>query len=221
MLTPLGQGNIVINKQGRACLTDYGHESIELNLNGYFSTSPIWGEQAMMRWSAPEVLCGTPGVVSKAADVFAFAMVVVEVFTGKVPCSETPTLRVAEDTKKGSRPEMPEGITYDEMWGSVEKCWAQCPDERPTMQEVVEQWKGFAQNAMGSGAGSLQLPSGAEDVAKAPELVVHTIVADAAHEVDARDGVEATDEVGVANAVGAANEASGAGDAPAAAADAE
>ena len=87
---------------------------------------------------------------SKPADVFAFAMVVVEVFTGKLPFEgqkdEAVLLRILE----GGRPEMPRnaqavGLT-EEMWKLLEACWQQNPKKRPTMKEVVRRWRKFVEH---------------------------------------------------------------------------
>ena len=87
---------------------------------------------------------------SKPADVFAFAMVVVEVFTGKLPFEgqkdEAVLLRILE----GGRPEMPRnaqvvGFT-EEMWKLLEACWQQNPKKRPTMKEVVRRWRKFVEH---------------------------------------------------------------------------
>ena len=91
-----------------------------------------------------------PVMESKAADVFAFAMLAVEVFTGKIPFegqkNEAAVLRISQ----GGRPEFPEdaqavGLTV-EIWNVLESCWHQNPKRRPTMQEVVRKWQIFVAN---------------------------------------------------------------------------
>lgn len=91
-----------------------------------------------------------PAVESKPADVFAFGMFAVEVFTGKIPFeqqrNETAVLRVSQ----GGRPEMPTnsqtvGLTVG-MWDILEGCWQDNPRKRPTMGEVVRRWQRFVAN---------------------------------------------------------------------------
>jgi hypothetical protein len=91
-----------------------------------------------------------PVTETKAADVFAFGMLAVEVFTGKIPFegqkNETVVLRISQ----GGRPTIPEdaqavGLTV-EMWNVLESCWRQNPKRRPTMQEVVRKWQKFVGN---------------------------------------------------------------------------
>lgn len=87
---------------------------------------------------------------SKAADVFAFAMFAVDVFTGEIPFEEQKNKAVVLRIPRGSGPEIPRnaqgvGLT-SEMWRLLENCWQQNPSKRPTMEEVVEGWWGFVES---------------------------------------------------------------------------
>jgi len=91
-----------------------------------------------------------PVMESKAADVFAFAMFAVEVFTGKIPFEEQKNEAVVLRISRGGRPEMPAnaqavGLTA-EMWKLLESCWNQSPKKRPAMDEVVRRWRKFVEN---------------------------------------------------------------------------
>lgn len=91
-----------------------------------------------------------PVMESKAADVFAFGMFAVEVFTGKIPFEEQKNEAVVLRISQGGRPDMPRnpqavGLTSD-IWDLLESCWQQNPKKRPTMQEVVRKWQGFVGN---------------------------------------------------------------------------
>ena len=108
---------------------------------------------------APEIInpprkgSSTPVTESKAADVFAFAMFAVEVFTGKVPFPEEPPAMASSRMLKGERPEMPQdaeqiGVT-DEIWALLERCWQQDPKKRPTMKKVVRKWQRFVDSEDG------------------------------------------------------------------------
>lgn len=84
---------------------------------------------------------------SKSVDVFAFAMFVVEVITGRAPFDGRQPAMVAECIRSGERPKMPGnarevGLT-GEMWKLLESCWQQDPKRRPTMEEVVRRWEAF------------------------------------------------------------------------------
>ena len=92
-----------------------------------------------------------PVMESKTADVFAFGMIAVEVFTGKIPFGEKRNEMVALRILQGGRPEMPEtaqavGLT-GEIWKLLQSCWQQNPKKRPTMEEIVRRWEKFAENS--------------------------------------------------------------------------
>ena len=98
------------------------------------------------RWLAPEMTKPprkanvTVMRESKAADVFAFGMLAVEVFTGEVPFVGQGDGAVLFKILRGERPSMPEnaqevGLTV-EMWTLIESCWQQNPKKRPTIGEV-------------------------------------------------------------------------------------
>ena len=87
---------------------------------------------------------------SKEADVFAFGMLAVEVFTGEVPFVGQGNAAVVFKILGGERPKMPEnaqdvGLTV-EMWNLIESCWQQNPKKRPTMREVVVKLQEFVSN---------------------------------------------------------------------------
>lgn len=88
---------------------------------------------------------------SKAADVFAFGMFALEVFTGQVPFSEYTNEAVVSLVSQGRRPPgMPEnaqevGLTND-MWTLLENCWQQRYKKRPSMEGVVREWRRFVEN---------------------------------------------------------------------------
>ena len=89
----------------------------------------------------------TPVLESKAADVFAFGMLAVEVFTGRIPFEGQKNEAVVLHVSRGGRPEKPEnaqavGLT-DEMWKLLESCWRKNPNKRPTMEEIVRKLERF------------------------------------------------------------------------------
>ena len=103
----------------------------------------------MYRWLAPELIEPPPNangmiapVFTKEADVFAFGMVAVELFTGEVPFGwMNGNAWVLERVLMGTRPENPSGAgevgLTDSMWELICRCWEQNPARRPTMKEVV------------------------------------------------------------------------------------
>lgn len=139
--------NVVIDQRGGAQLTEYGLAPIYSNTSFTNTTTP--GTVGTSRWLAPEIITSaqkesdTP-VESKAANVFAFGMLVLEVFTGKIPFEGQMNEAVVLNILRGVTPEMPEnaqavGLTNN-MWMLLESCWLKNPDDRPSMEEVVRRW---------------------------------------------------------------------------------
>ena len=76
-LTP-GQPNILVDDCGNARITDFGFTTVTQNPDSTSTASCHHGNTP--RWTAPEVL--KEGPYSKEADIFAFAMVMIEVRHG-------------------------------------------------------------------------------------------------------------------------------------------
>jgi serine/threonine protein kinase len=153
MLTPRSQRNVVIDQNGRARLTEYGLAPI--NSDPSFTAFATCDHLGDSRWSAPEIMApprkGKVTAIreSKAADVFAFGMLAVEVFTGKVPLVEHENGAVVFQILGGVRPEMPEnaqevGLTA-EVWKLIASCWQENQKKRPTIEEVVARWRKFVE----------------------------------------------------------------------------
>ena len=74
-LTP-GQPNILVDNSGNARIADFGLATVTQNQDSVRNTSC----QHTPRWTAPEVSRG--GAYTKEADIFSFAMVMIEVRQG-------------------------------------------------------------------------------------------------------------------------------------------
>ena len=70
------QPNILVDDAGHARITDFGLATVTQNLDSMRTTSEDHGHTA--RWTAPEILT-EEGTYSKEADIFSFAMVMIEV----------------------------------------------------------------------------------------------------------------------------------------------
>ena len=82
MLT-LVQPNILVDATDRARITDFGLATVTKNLDSIRTASDNRG--ITVRWTAPEIL-NEEGTYSKEADVFAFAMVTIEVCRKRAIC---------------------------------------------------------------------------------------------------------------------------------------
>jgi serine/threonine protein kinase len=145
-----------VDDAGRARIADFGLAMVTKNLDSMQSATCQRGHSA--RWTAPEVL--GKGTHSKEADVFSFAMVMIEVrhwrstmhraltyrsfismqvFTGMVPFSnDTPALAMLA-TIQGKRPPRPTHRTFTkDLWALMQRCWDHDPHLRPKALEVLQ-----------------------------------------------------------------------------------
>ena len=84
------KANILVDKDGRAGLTDFGFASITHGDNSLGSPrDPPTGNTA---WAAPEVL--QDGVTTEEGDIFTFAMVSVEARTSRISMSASRLTRL-------------------------------------------------------------------------------------------------------------------------------
>ncbi|KAF9642025.1 kinase-like protein [Thelephora ganbajun] len=139
--------NVLISESGKAQICDYGLSPIISNPIADLVVT------ASSQWLAPEIIDPPseadfkPLIASKSADVFAFAMLAVEVFSGRTPFEDTNDALAGIRILEGKRPAKPQaaeqlGFTV-EMWEFIEKCWNASPNKRPTIDEVVRTWEGF------------------------------------------------------------------------------
>ena len=155
----------MVDRKGEARLTEYGLALINTDQSFTGVTAP--GARTPW-WLAPETIAPTskgvtgPVVESKPTDIFAFAMLAVEVFAGKVPFEGEKNDAVALRISEGWRPEKPKnaqdvGLTK-EMWKILTGCWNQVPKKRPAVGEVAKRWqvpkKSPIQSQIPDGAGS-------------------------------------------------------------------
>ncbi|TDL13724.1 hypothetical protein BD410DRAFT_846677, partial [Rickenella mellea] len=104
-----------------------------------------------IRWQAPELLAAVrfddveedDVKVTDKSDIYAFASVCLEVFTGEVPFSnlrDGMVLRaIVIDDRRPARPTGPatqRGLD-DSMWGLLQDCWQTNPSRRPDMKAVL------------------------------------------------------------------------------------
>ena len=163
-LTPV-QPNILVDDSGRARITDFGLAAMPQD------SAPKRGflDDHNARWTAPEILHDY-GTYSKEADVFALAMVMIEVrygrisalralvycrfalvqvFTGAVPFDETSLGAAVIAIMKGDRPPRPTNpACSDKLWAMVQRCWDQKPHLRPEVSEVCRIFPGSALNKL-------------------------------------------------------------------------
>ena len=82
------------------------------------------------------------GRPTKESDCYALGMVIYEVLSGKAPFMPLKEYIVMRKVLEGERPRMPEGTEggwfTDDLWGLVNLCWEAQPDNRPSIEAVLE-----------------------------------------------------------------------------------
>jgi len=99
------------------------------------------------RWTAPELMDPSEAaqndphaLFTAESDVYAFAMLVIELFTGKIPFSNKKNdSSVIFAVLDGGRPDMPSSISeIPALKTLIESCWHTDPKQRPTAREAAD-----------------------------------------------------------------------------------
>ncbi|KAG6907410.1 hypothetical protein DXG01_009022 [Tephrocybe rancida] len=164
--------NILIDEQGRARLCDFGIASIcDSEIRDWTTQSSVGSKGGSTRWQAPELHdIESDNEVQNTvySDVYAFGGVCYQIFTGKVPFYQfsrdaTVTLQVKAH-KTPLRPDEP-GVPWQE-WGLTESiwqlmgdCWKAAPEERPTVQDIIERMAPLVQQNKRATGGGVVTPT--------------------------------------------------------------
>ncbi|KAJ8085539.1 hypothetical protein PM082_004357 [Marasmius tenuissimus] len=130
----LRPSNILINSNGRACVSDYDLLPLQA------SRSPD-----AYKYYSPEAW---RGILSRPSDVFAFAMCAYELFSSTPPwgvLSEKRVYRlVVQDNLRPDRPDSKIGKENgldSTIWGIIEEAWAVEPRLRPNFDIILRMWQ--------------------------------------------------------------------------------
>ena len=151
-----------MDNTGHARITDFGLAKVTTNMDSIQSAAT--NGSFTPRWTAHEVL--RDGGHSKEADIFSFAMVMVEVcqkqtvnscevdlgplsfqsiqvFSGAIPFAEKTATAALFDIMNGGRPQRPIHPTFTAgLWTLMQSCWNQDPYQRPAVMEVLNVLRG-------------------------------------------------------------------------------
>ncbi|TDL17582.1 kinase-like protein [Rickenella mellea] len=143
--------NVLVTPSTTACLADFGLASLRDSQGSTWDTTT---EKAAgtLRWQAPELLLGDENgetiLPNRCSDIYSFACLCIEVFTGKAPFMEisrdTVVVMTIMQKKTPKRPtDDLSGIGLDDsMWNIMEQCWQSEPTLRPTIAQVAEYFNG-------------------------------------------------------------------------------
>ena len=139
------EANILINRDGRACIADFGLLTIVPDQTSFISTTCMEG--GTIRWMSPELLDPEPfglndGRPTKESDCYALGMVIYEVLSGQVPFAQDKDTVVIRKVIEGKRPERPLGTQAvwftDGLWEMLELCWNHQPCDRPSLKTLLQ-----------------------------------------------------------------------------------
>lgn len=131
--------NVLLDPNTRALVTDFGLSRTKAG--SYLQTAHM--HAGTPAYLAPEVLRGRIG---EKMDVFASGVVLWECMTGIRPWQGYHPLAILLAVAEGKRLEFPSTIFPEDeehpiykIRMLIEACWVDCPRERPTCREVIEE----------------------------------------------------------------------------------
>ena len=142
------KADILIDNNGRACLSDFGFTTIAAGQSIDISS---WVEGGTYQWMSPELInpesCGLKKIrPTKESDCYALGMVVYEVLSGRTPFAPWKAILVVQKVPQGERPKRPEGeggaLFTDSIWRMLELCWKHQPHERISAEDVLPYLEG-------------------------------------------------------------------------------
>jgi len=134
--------NILLDEDLHAKITDFGISKIIED-----PTKTMTKGRGTPCWMAPEVMRieedGQKKSYTFKADVYSYGIVLWEIAAREEPYTGLDIFKLYEKIKEGGRPEIKKSFLPPEQPKSyarlMRRCWAQDPDQRPSMEEVKNQ----------------------------------------------------------------------------------
>ncbi|KAF4569433.1 hypothetical protein EYR36_009224 [Pleurotus pulmonarius] len=122
-----------------AVIADFGLSRLQDQIAS--ATTRTKKASGTLRWMAPELLDAEP--LDKPADVYSFALLAWELYTGLVPFGDLPERALARRVvDKRERPLRP-GAMEDDVWGLVQQWWVHEASMRPVFGSIQTQLRGI------------------------------------------------------------------------------
>ncbi|KAG6329592.1 hypothetical protein ID866_9498 [Astraeus odoratus] len=142
---PICHGSL---RDGRAVLSDFGLSRLCKSSSNVAHPSSMPEQHhtgSPLNWMAPEILDAVE--VSAEADVWAFGMTVLELFTRRNPYQHVShtvlRARIMEGPPDRPSPKGACSHTTDGLWNISSSCWEHDPKLRPTTSFLVEEIEGY------------------------------------------------------------------------------
>ncbi|KAJ8077740.1 hypothetical protein PM082_002173 [Marasmius tenuissimus] len=131
--------NVLINADGRALIGDFGlSRVVETHTPGLFNSTT--GAKGTIRWLSPELLKSNPPCrMSERSDIYAYAGVCYEIFTGKQPFYKLHDMAIFDAVViREERPDRPDEARElsDSIWDIMVSCWHYDQQLRPSAGDV-------------------------------------------------------------------------------------
>jgi len=124
--------NILVTNDGRACVSDTAFNILmrQVTYDNHTPTPVTW------RYKSPEELVNA-APMGAGADVYSWACVVYEVFSGERPYHDYYVLRgIYEIIRVGHSTLKRPGEMSPKLWSIMQQCWRPNAEDRPTMSQV-------------------------------------------------------------------------------------
>ncbi|KAJ6486731.1 kinase-like domain-containing protein, partial [Mycena sanguinolenta] len=133
--------NILITDEGSACLSDFGLATTIADADSTVGVTSSSNRAGSVRWFAPELIEPTnfgckKFIRTKASDVYAYACVCLELYTGNPPFSRLQDVAAMLRVIRGERPEQPPSIPAA-VWQLVTSAWVEDFRARPTIHDIA------------------------------------------------------------------------------------
>ncbi|KAJ7802403.1 hypothetical protein B0H14DRAFT_1660481 [Mycena olivaceomarginata] len=133
--------NILVSDDGHACLSDFGLATIFSEADSTAAMTSSSNRAGSTQWLAPELIdpksFGCERYVrTTASDVYAYACVCVELYTGRPPFDRLSDAAVIHRVIAGDRPEQPPAVSAA-LWQLVTAAWVPESHARPSIHKIA------------------------------------------------------------------------------------
>ncbi|KAF8190021.1 kinase-like domain-containing protein [Mycena galopus ATCC 62051] len=140
--------NILVSDDGNACLTDFGLATTISDVDSTVGATSSSNHAGSARWFAPELIQPTSFgcqkfVRTKASDVYAYACVCLELYTGSPPFAHLPDVAAMLKIIADERPDQPPTMSAA-LWQLVTSGWARDFSARPSIHDIAVALEGIA-----------------------------------------------------------------------------